>query len=226
MEARIYKDIIYHELAEVAKAASDPKRLEIIDLLCQSEKNVELLAGGLNMSVASTSHHLQILKRSKLVTDRKDSRFVFYKSSPMGMKFWKSLSEIGEQNISEIKLAISSFFHSEEYNTVGFRELRRKVKRGDILLLDVRPKEEYAAGHFPGAISIPIKELEEKMHSLPRNGDMDIVAYCRGPHCVLSQNAVDILQKNGITAYRLPRGIVEWKLDGYKLEYAHSENIA
>ena len=100
MNSRTFKDIIYNELTEVAKAISDAKRLELIDLLCQSEKNVELLAKELNMSIAATSHHLQILKKSKLVTDNKESRFVFYKASPMGMVLWKNLSEIGEQNIS------------------------------------------------------------------------------------------------------------------------------
>ena len=140
------------------------------------------------------------------------------------MGLWKSLSEIRVQNILEIKLAVTSFFTSEEYSMVSFRKLHRKVKSGEILLLDVRPQEEYMAGHFPGAISLPIKELEEKINSLPQ--DKDIVAYCRGPHCVLSQGAVDILQKNGITAFRLLQGVVEWKIEGNKLEYFESENIA
>ena len=224
MKSRIFKDIIYNELTEVAKAISGPKRLELIDLLCQFEKNVELLSRELNMSLAATSHHLQILKKSKLVSDHKVSRFVFYRATSMGMALWKSLSAIGEQNISDIKVAISSFFTSEEYSTVSFEELNRKVKREDILLLDVRPKEEYQAGHFPGAISVPTKELEEKINSLPRG--TDIVAYCRGPHCVLSQHAVDMLKKIGITAYRLPQGVVEWTLEGHQLEYSQSKNIA
>ena len=224
MNTRIFKEIIYKELTELSKAIADPKRLELIDLLCQSEKNVEHLSRELNMSLASTSHHLQILKKSKLVTNHKKGRFVFYKASSMGMKLWKSLSEIGEQNISEIKLAISSFFTSDEYRIVNFKELRGKVKRGEILLLDVRPREEYMAGHFPGALSLPVKELEEKINSLPI--DQDIIAYCRGPNCVLSQKAVEILQKNGITACRLPQGVVEWQLEGNKLEYSQHENIA
>ncbi len=218
MNTRIFKEIIYKELTELSKAIADPKRLELIDLLCQSEKNVELLSQELNMSLASTSHHLQILKKSKLVTNHKEGRFVFYKASSMGMKLWKSFSEIGEQNISEIKLAISSFFTSDEYRIENFKELRGKVKRGEILLLDVRPREEYIAGHFPGAISLPVKELEEKINSLPI--DQDVIAYCRGPNCVLSQGAVEILRKNGIAAYRLSQGVVEWQLEGNKLEYS------
>ena len=164
MEPRTFKDLIYNELTEIAKAISDPKRLELVDLLCQSEKHVEHLAQELNMSLASTSHHLQILKKSKLVKDRKVSRFVFYKASPMGMELWKSLSKIGEQNISEIKLAISSFFTSEEYSTVRFVELRKKVRNGEILLLDVRPKEEYMAGHFPGRATPMLPRLPAPMH--------------------------------------------------------------
>ena len=224
MEARIFRDVIYRELTEVAKAVAEPKRLEIIDLLCQSDKHVEHLAQELGMSSASTSHHLQILKKTKIVIDHKVGRFVFYKASPMGLELWKSLSGIGEQNISEIKLAISSFFTSEEYSTVHFGELRKNVREGKVLLLDVRPKDEYLAGHFPGAISLPIKELEEKINTLPQN--RDIVAYCRGPNCVLSQRAIDILGEHGIEAYRLPQGVIEWKMEGKKLEYTQSENIA
>ena len=224
MKPRIFKDIIYNELTEVAKAISDAKRLELIDLLCQSEKNVELLSQEIGMSIASTSHHLQILKKSKLAIDHKVGRFVFYRASAMGMELWNSLEEIGEKNIAEIKLAISSFFTSEQYDAVNFKELRGKVKTGEILLLDVRPEEEYAAGHFPGAISLPIKELQEKINSLPH--EKDVVAYCRGPNCVLSQGAVDILRKHGIAAYRLPQGVVEWKIEGNKLEYSRSETTA
>ena len=224
MIARQFKDLIYRELAEIGKAIADPKRLELVDLLCQSEKNVEFLSEEIGMSLASTSHHLQVLKKSKLVVDHKEGRFVFYKASAMGTGMWKSLSEIGERNISEIKLAVSSFFTSEEYSTASFKELRKRIKNGAVLLLDVRPEKEYIAGHFPGAVSLPIKELEEKINSLPQN--KDVVAYCRGPNCVLSQGAVEIMRKHGITAYRLPQGVVQWKLEGNLLEYSKTENIA
>ena len=224
MIARKFKDLIYRELTEIGKAVADPKRLELIDLLCQSEKNVELLSKEIGMSLASTSHHLQILKKSKLVVDRKEGRFVFYKASSMGMELWNTLSEVGEKNLSEIKMAVFSFFCTEQYGTVNFRELRRKVKQDEILLLDVRPKKEYLYGHFPGAISIPLKELEEKIHSLPR--DKQIVAYCRGRYCVLSESAVEILRRNGIAAYRLSQGVVEWRLEGAKLEYTQSKSVA
>ncbi len=224
MIARKFKDLVYRELTEVGKAIADPKRLELIDLLCQSEKNVELLSKEIGMSLASTSHHLQILKKSKLVADRKEGRFVFYGASSMGMELWKALSEVGERNLSEIKMAVFSFFGSEQYGTVDFRELRRKVKREEILLLDVRPEKEYHSGHFPGAISIPLKELADKLHSLPR--DKQIVAYCRGRYCVLSESAVEILRKHGMEAYRLPQGVVDWRLEGARLEYTQSKSIA
>ena len=224
MIARKFKDLIYRELTGIGKAIADPKRLELIDLLCQSEKNVELLAKEIGMSLASTSHHLQILKKSKLTVDRKEGRFVFYRASSMGMELWKALAEAGERNLSEIKMAIISFFVSEPYGTVDFKELRRKVKRDEILLLDVRPKKEYLSGHFPGAISIPLNELEEKIHSLP--WDRQTVAYCRGRYCVLSESAVEILRKHGMEAYRLPQGVVEWKSEGNELEYTQSKSIA
>lgn len=224
MTDRQFKDLIYREIAEIGKAVADPNRLELIELLYQSEKNVEWLSEEIGMSLASTSHHFQKLKKSKLVTDRKEGRFVFFKASPMGVELWESLSGIGGQNISEIKLAVSSFLTSKEYNTVSFRELRGKVKREEILLFDVRPKAEYDTGHFPGAVSLPIKEILEKINTLPRN--KDVVAYCRGPHCVFSQSAVDILRDHGITAFRLPQGVVEWGVEGNKLEYSQSEDIA
>lgn len=135
----------------------------------------------------------------------------------MGMELWKALSEVGERNLSEIKMAVFSFFGSEQYGTVDFRELRKKVKREEILLLDVRPEKEYHSGHFPGAISIPLKELADKLHSLPP--DKQIVAYCRGRYCVLSESAVEILRKHGMEAYRLPQGVVDWRLEGARLEY-------
>lgn len=224
MESNIFKDIIYNELTEVAKALADSKRLGLIDLLCQSEKNVEHLSRELGMSIAATSHHLQIMKKSKLVTDHKVGRFVFYRAAPMGMELWRSLFSIGEQNISEIKFAISSFFTSEEYSAISFKDLRGKVKRGELLLLDVRPREEYMAGHFPGAVSLPLKELEDKINSFPH--DKEVVAYCRGPNCVLSQEAVEILRKNKMVAYRLPQGVVEWQSEGNKLEYSQHKIIA
>jgi len=224
MIARKFRDLVYRELTEIGKAIADPRRLELIDLLCQSEKNVELLSEEIGMSLASTSHHLQILKKSKLTVDRKEGRFVLYRASSMGMELWKALAEVGERNLSEIKMAVLSFFCSEQYGTVDFRELRRKVKRDEILLLDVRPKKEYISGHFPGAISIPLKELEERINSLPR--DRQIVAYCRGRYCVLSESAVEILRKHGREAYRLPQGVVDWRLEGARLEYTQSKSIA
>ncbi len=219
-----FKALTYGELAKVGSAVADPRRLELLDLLCQSEKNVERLSGELKMSVASTSHHLQILKASRLVVARKQGRFVFYRATHAGMRVWKNLVDIGNESIAEIKCAVLSFFDAEEeFRVVGMSELQEMVERNEILLVDVRPTDEYEAGHFPGAVSLPLKELEARVASLQRG--KEVVAYCRGPFCLLSKEAVGILKRHGIAAYRLTAGVVDWRLSGApEAETGHGRN--
>ena len=212
MTGREFKALAYNELARVGKAMCDPRRLELLDLICQSEKNVEWLSGEINLSVASTSHHLQILKASKLASTRKQKRFVYYRATGAGMAVWKSLVDIGHDHLSEIKLAVASFFDSEhDLRGVEIAELREMARKNEILLLDVRPPDEYEAGHFPGAVSLPVRALEEQMESLPKG--KPVVAYCRGPFCILSKEAVGIVRTHGISAYRLAAGVVDWRID-------------
>ena len=217
-----FKALTYNELARFGKAVADPRRLELLDLICQSEKNVEWLSIELNLSVASTSHHLQILKAAKLATTRKQNRFVYYRATHAGMAAWKSLVDIGEENISEIKCAVASFFDADrELQAVDVAELQDMARRNEVLLVDVRPQDEYEAGHFPGAVSLPLKELEERIETLPKGTQS--VAYCRGPFCVLSKEAVNVLKRYGITAYRLSAGVVDWRVNGDPVDEAGAE---
>jgi rhodanese-related sulfurtransferase/biotin operon repressor len=205
-----FKVIVFRELSRVGKALSDPTRLELLDLLCQSEKSVDHVARQLGSSIAAVSHHLQVLKASHLATERRSGRFIHYKASEMGKAVWKCLADVGEVSIAEVSSAISQFIERDHvYEPLDLGELRRKVDAGEILLLDVRPSEEFQAGHFPGALSLPLRELEEKVKTIPRNAE--VVAYCRGPYCVLAHDAVERLRKRGIRAYHWRQGVLDWK---------------
>jgi rhodanese-related sulfurtransferase/DNA-binding transcriptional ArsR family regulator len=205
-----FKVIAFRELSRIGKALSDPRRLELLDLLCQSEKSVDHVARQLGSSIATVSHHLQILKASRLAQERRSGRFIHYQASEMGKTAWKLLADIGGTGIAEVRSAVSQFFEKDwAYQPVKLSELHKKVESGEILLLDVRPAEEFLAGHFPGAVSLPLRDLEEKVKTIPR--DTEIVAYCRGPYCVLAHDAVEMLRKRGIRAYHWRQGVLDWK---------------
>jgi rhodanese-related sulfurtransferase/predicted transcriptional regulator len=205
-----FKLIAFRELSRIGKALSDPRRLELLELLCQSEKSVDHVARQLGVSIATVSHHLQVLKASHLARERRSGRFIHYRASEIGQGAWKLLADVGGANIAEVRSAVSQFFEADwTYESVGLSELRKKVARGEILLMDVRPAEEFMAGHFPGAVSLPLADLQEKVKTIPR--DAEVVAYCRGPCCVLAHDAVQILRKRGIHAYHWRQGVLDWK---------------
>jgi rhodanese-related sulfurtransferase len=210
IQGRDFKTITFRELSSIGKALSDPKRLELLDLLCQSEKSVDHVARQLGSSIATVSHHLQILKASHLAQERRSGRFIHYRATESGRAAWKLLADIGETSIAEVRSAVSQFFEKDRvYEPVELRQLRRNVDKGEILLLDVRPAEEFLAGHFPGAVSLPLRELEEKVKTIPRGAE--VVAYCRGPYCVLAHDAVKMLRAHGIRAYHWRQGVLDWK---------------
>ncbi|RHX81547.1 sulfurtransferase [Leptospira yasudae] len=210
---REFKDFIYSALAKYGKAISDPKRIELLDLLLQAEKNVDLLSKEIGMSVASTSHHLQILKDARLVGDRKDGRNIFYRIETAGAEIFEVIATSGREFNAEIKVAVDSFFdEDQELRGLEYSDFLKRVFSKEVVLIDVRPSAEYAAGHFPGAISVPLKELESKIESFPKR--KKIVAYCRGKYCVLSKEAVEILRKNGLNAYRISQGPLEFASAG------------
>ena len=209
MTGRQFRTAIYQEIARIGKALADPHRLEILDMLAQAEKNVELLARETGMSISSTSHHLQILKEAKLVSDRRDGKFVHYHITPAGLRAWRDTAAIAEENLAEIRTLAGSFFNTEDdISEILYPEFMRKIMKGEIILLDVRPDYEYDAGHIHGALSVPLKELSDKLASFPRK--KEIVAYCRGKYCVMAKDAVTILKKNGFQAFRLKDGVHEY----------------
>ncbi|MDF2946560.1 MAG: ArsR family transcriptional regulator [Bacillales bacterium] len=211
LEERTLKDMLYQEFARIGKCLSSPKRLEILDLLTQSPKSVESLAKGTGMSVANVSQHLQILHNARLVKFRKQGNFVIYKlGDSETIDFLNSLHKLSEKNLVQVQQIKEEFLNkSLELEGITLLELKERMDNGEILLLDVRPKEEYDVAHIDGAVSIPIEELEQKLSILPVN--CNVVAYCRGPFCLMAVEAVEILKTKGINAIRLENSVHDWE---------------
>ncbi|MEX2442500.1 MAG: metalloregulator ArsR/SmtB family transcription factor [Alkalispirochaeta sp.] len=213
-----FKQVVYEEIAKTIAACGDPRRLEILELLAQCERNVETLAAMLGSGITTTSHHLQVLKHARLVRARKEGRYVFYSATDMAISLWDNLSELAFKELAVVKCAVDELFGptSHETESLGYEELQRRISGGEAVLLDVRPAEEYAAGHIPGARSISLEELEARVGELPR--DTPVFAYCRDRYCVLSQEAGEFLEDRGFSVTRLPQGITEWRAAGRALE--------
>ncbi len=212
LSMRSSKTELFDQFARIGKALSSGIRIEILDLLAQSERNVDALAEMLNQSVQNISQHLQMLRQVKLIASRKVGNFVLYRLSDNDVtELVARLQLVAQQRLSEIDAITERFAsHAAGFEAVDSGELLRRVKAGEVTVLDVRPQTEYAVGHLPGAVSVPLNELEQRLGELPKNGE--IVAYCRGRFCLLAYAAVDILRANGIAAKRLPIGVSEWRL--------------
>lgn len=208
---RIWKDQLYQEFARIGKCLSSPKRLELLDLLSQGPKSVDQLAKITGMSVANVSQHLQTLYESRLVRSHKQGNFVIYGIAELSVAdFMVSLHRLSEKQLVEVQKLKSEFLQNHvSMKPIALEELLERMDREEVVLVDVRPEDEYATGHIPGAISIPMEELEMHLASLP--ADKEIVAYCRGPYCLMSAQAVEILKSRGIHASRLEEGVHEWK---------------
>lgn len=215
LSPRQYKDTICEQFARVAKALGSPKRIELLDLLSQSPRTVEALAGLTGMSVANTSRHLQILRGVPLVQAEKAGSYVTYRlSSPPVAGLLSGIREVAQSQIAEVQRVTRRFLEGREgMERIDQRTLVAKVRRGEVTLLDVRPPEEFAAGHIPGAISMPLAELKKRIGELPKHGV--IAAYCRGPYCVLAMEAVGLLTAKGLHALRLEDGVQDWRSRGY-----------
>ncbi len=181
---------LYEQFARIGKAVANPKRIELLDLLCQGERSVEVLADAAAMGVTNTSAHLRVLREARLVDTRKDGTRVFYRLADETVcDFFFSLRDLASDRFAEIEQMSRDYFEArDELDPVGRAELLSRADDGDVIVLDVRPVEEFEAGHIPGAISVPLDELQERLSSLPR--DAEIVAYCRGPYCVLAPQAI------------------------------------
>ena len=216
--SRQFKDLIYAQLARVGKALSAPKRLELLDLLGQGPKTVEVLAREAAISVANASQHLQLLRSARLVEGFKRGLFVEYRvADPQISQFYVALREVGEARLAEVEQVTRTYLESRNLlEEVPGEELLRRVRAGEVTVLDVRPAEEYTAGHIPGAVSVPLSELPKRIGQIPVG--REVVAYCRGPYCVMAIDAVAILKKKGIRAHRLEEGVQDWRARGWRVE--------
>ncbi|MGC4063826.1 MAG: metalloregulator ArsR/SmtB family transcription factor [Polyangiaceae bacterium] len=214
---RRFKDEIYEQFARVGKAISAPKRLELLDLLCQGPRTVEALAEQAAISVANASQHLQVLRAARLVEASRLGAYVEYRiGGDEVCQFYFSLRKLAEARLAEVSQVSRAYFEERgAMEAVAGEELLRRVKAGEVTVIDVRPHEEYVAGHIPGALSIPLGELKARLRELPKG--VDIVAYCRGPYCVMSVDAVEQLRKKGFKAHRLEQGIVDFRARGWRV---------
>ena len=218
MDDRQFKDALYEQFARIGHALSTPKRLEILDLLGQGERSVEVLAREAALSVANASQHLRVLRSARLVDARRDGPYVYYRLADAAVwRLWSALRDLGTSRLAEVEQLVRAVFGGEgDLESVDLPTLRTLARGGRVTVLDVRPAQEYRAGHIRGAVSIPLEELEGRLAELPR--DQDIVAYCRGPYCVLAVQAVEILRRHGYTARRLQDGFPEWRSEGLPVE--------
>jgi rhodanese-related sulfurtransferase len=212
--SRRFKTAIFEQFARIGKAISNPSRLELLDLLCQGPRTVEVLAKEANLGLANTSQHLKALKTARLVETEKSGLFVTYRlADDQVCQFFRSLRNLAETRLTEVREITREFLANRQgLEPVNRDALLNKVREGAVTVLDVRPTEEYRAGHIPGALSIPLKELERRLSDLPR--DRDVVAYCRGPYCVLAVEAVEILRSRGFSAFRLEENVQDWREEG------------
>ncbi len=212
------KKDLFAQFAAVAKALSHGNRLELLEFLAQGGRGVEALARMTGLSIANASQHLQHLRRAGLVTARKSGRYVLYRLADEAVvALLASLRGVAERNVAEVEKLVSGYFRSKDgFEPVSPDELLHRAREGLVTVLDVRPPEEFAAGHLPNAINIPLKELKRRLGELPRG--QEVVAYCRGPYCVLAYEAVAELRRRGFAARRLADGLPEWRLAGLPVE--------
>ncbi|MGH9026794.1 MAG: ArsR/SmtB family transcription factor [Acidimicrobiia bacterium] len=223
MADRSTKDALYGALAEVAKALASGRRAEIVDLLAQGDRSVDEVAAEIGQSTANTSHHLRMLARAGLLHTRRNGTRIYYAlASDAVAELWSAVRSVGATHVAEVEQLASAYLGDRDgLEAIGRDELYRRLRRGDVTVIDVRPAAEFASGHVAGARSVPVDELERRLHQLSRH--TDVVAYCRGPYCVYANDAVRILRRRGFAAHRLEDGFPEWKRAGLPVEVAASE---
>ena len=218
MTGREFKDAVFDQFARIAYAFASPKRLEMIDVLAQGERDVDSLARQVGMTIANTSRHLQVLKTARLIQSRREGVRIFYRLADDDVfQCWKNLQSLAENRIAEIREVTKLFFDErDKMEPINRDELWNRIRNHDVTVIDVRPPEEYRQAHIPGALSIPLAELKERLDEIPH--EHEVVAYCRGPYCVLSVEAVKILRDSGYKVSRLKDGMPEWKRASLPIE--------
>lgn len=219
MNNRELKNILYEQVARIGKAVSSPKRLELMEMLAQGEKSVETLASELLIDIKLTSAHLRVLKEARLVTARREGKYIIYRLAGNDVAgLWVSLRQVAEEHLLELKMALGQMVADPAKLTAVSRELLlEQARQGEVVVIDVRPRTEYEAAHLPFARSMPMAEIEQRLAELPT--DVEIVAYCRGPFCLLSEEAVALLTAKGYRGRKLLDGVSEWLAAGFPVEF-------
>lgn len=217
MKKRALKDLLYEQVARIGKAVSSPKRLEMLEVLAQGEKTVESLSIELDIDIKLASAHLKALRDARLVDSTRAGKYVYYRlSGPDVASLWVQLREVAEEHLVELRVAVDQMIaQTEKLTSVDGAALMARARRGEVVVIDVRPQEEFDAGHLPFARSMPLAELAQRLSELPRRAE--IVAYCRGPYCLLSDEALKLLRAKGYKARKILQGVCEWQAAGLPL---------
>jgi len=215
---REFKDLLYAQFARIGHALASPKRIELLDLLGQGEKTVETLAEQIATPIKNTSAHLRALRQARLVEWRREGTYVFYRLADDDVfRLLRSFEALGHARLADVQQVVTLYLDGQDQlEPVTFKELRRLMRDDDVTVVDVRPAEEFEAGHVPGALSVPVPELKRRLRELPK--DREVIAYCRGRYCVYSLEAVTLLRKNGYRARRAHEGLPDWKVAGLPIE--------
>ncbi len=215
---RELKNILYEQVSRIGKALASPKRLELIELLCQGEKTVETLSQQADISVKLASAHLKVLRTARLVDTRKDGKYVFYRLAEQGVAdLWVNLRGLAEERLVDLQMGLRSMVAQDnDLRGVDRGSILKLARDGEVVVIDVRPGGEFAAGHLPYARSLPLAELRKRLGELPNN--KPVVAYCRGPFCMMAKDAVALLKKRGYQAFTLDDGVAEWRARGLPIE--------
>jgi rhodanese-related sulfurtransferase len=215
---REFKDALYAQFARIGNALASTKRIELLDLLGQGEKTVETLAEHVATPIKNTSAHLRVLRQAHLVETRRDGTYMYYRLADDDVfRLLRSLETLGHGRLAEVQQVVKSYLDGrDELEAVTLKELRRLIRDENITVVDVRPSEEYEAGHIPGALSVPVPNLKRRLRELPKG--REVIAYCRGQYCVYSLEAVTLLRQHGYRARRAHEGLPDWKAAGLPVE--------
>ena len=215
---REFKDALYAQFARIGNALASPKRIELLDLLGQGEKTVEALAEQTATPIKNTSAHLRVLRQARLVETRRDGTYVFYRLGDDDvLRLLRSFEAVGHSRLADVQHVVRLYLDgNDELAPVTLKELRQLMRQGDVTVVYVRPSEEFDAGHIPGALSVPVRELKRRLREIPKN--REVIAYCRGRYCVYSLEAVTLLRKQGYRARRADEGLPDWRAAGLPVE--------